>query len=272
MSKKELVKAEQNMVVEMASMFEADAGSGLAMGQEDLALPFLKIVSALDPILDDEESGARKGDIINTVTGSIYKGKEGIRVVPCAYQRKFIQWSPRGVGSGAPVEIFDSGDVLPKTQRSTDDNRDYLTDGSGMYLEETHQHFVLLIGDDGSVETALIAFKSTQLKKSRKWNSMCLSRSVQGANGPFTPPRFSHIYRLKTVSEENSKGSWHGWEMSVEGLIQDPFLYQRAKEFSLSIEAGEVKVKHTEEDVEPKIVKRVQATAKKEVAEDEMPF
>ena len=70
------------------SMFEADAGAGNEnMGQEDLALPFLKILSGLDPILDQNEE-ARKGDIYNTVTGQIYKGKDGIQVVPCAYQKR----------------------------------------------------------------------------------------------------------------------------------------------------------------------------------------
>ena len=86
------------------------------LDQEDMALPFLKIVSGLDPILDERED-VRKGDIVNTVTGEVYKGKDGIRVIPCAYQRKFIQWSPRGTGSGAPSHIFNPGDEMPKTER-----------------------------------------------------------------------------------------------------------------------------------------------------------
>ena len=94
--------------------------------------------------------------------------------------------------------------------------------------------------------------KSTQLKKSRKWNSMMASRSMQGQNGPFTPPRFSHIYHLKTVSEENSKGSWHGWEMSCEGVIEDGALYSRAKGFAESITAGDVVVKHTDDEADGK--------------------
>ena len=77
---------------------------------------------------------------------------------------------------------------LPKTIS------DYVQDGSGDYIEETHQHYVLVLHEDGAGETALVAMKSTQLKKSRKWNSMISSLTVQGKNGPFTPPRFSHVY------------------------------------------------------------------------------
>jgi hypothetical protein len=233
-----------------ASMFEQDAGAGMEnMGLEDMALPFLKILSGLDPILDTRED-ARKGDIYNTVTSTVYKGKDGIRVIPCAYQRRFIQWAPRGSGSGAPIAVFDPSEELPRVERSKDDNRDYVVGGNGDYLDETHQHFVILLNPDGSAETALISMKSTQLKKSRKWNSMMSSRQMVGKNGPFTPPRFSHIYNMKTLGEENSKGTWHGWEMSVEGQVTDAGLYIRAKEFSASILAGEVVVKHVSEEAQ----------------------
>jgi hypothetical protein len=229
-------------------MFEADAGAGMEnMGVEDLALPFLKILSGLDPILDEMEE-ARKGDILNTVTNAVYKGKEGLNVIPCAYMRRFIQWAPRGSGSGAPQAIYAPGDPdLPKTERSSEDNKEYVVGGSGEYIEETHQHFVMIVGEEGSVETALIAMKSTQLKKSRKWNSMISSLTMQGKNGPFTPPRFSHVYHLKSVSEENSKGSWHGWDISRVGPVEDAAVYTRAKNFSESVLSGDVVVKHENE-------------------------
>ena len=250
---KEVAKKEETGVAEFnPAMFEADAGGGLQdLGQEDLALPFLKVLSGNDPVLDVNEE-ARKGDIYNTVTGALYKGKTGIRVIPCAYQRRFIQWAPRGVGSGAPTAIYEPNDARPKVERSKEDNKDYVADGSGEYIEETHQHFVILLAEDGSMETALIAMKSTQLKKSRKWNSIMASRSMMGANGPFTPPRFAYIYDLKTIVEENSKGSWHGWEMSVEGPVSDAHMYTRAKEFASSITAGDVVVKHSDEEASTK--------------------
>ena len=58
------------------------------------------MLSRQDPTLDTID--AKAGDIYNTVTGEWYKGGEGIKVVPCAYQRRFLEWMPRGSGSGAP--------------------------------------------------------------------------------------------------------------------------------------------------------------------------
>lgn len=235
-------------VLGAADMFEADAGKGLEnLSQTDYALPFLKVLSRQDPVLDDLEN-AKAGDILNTVTNQVYKGKDGVRVIPCAYQRRYIEWAPRGSGNGAPINIYTPDDALPKTERSKDDNREYIVGGNGNYLDETHQHFVLVIEDDGSFAQALIPMKSTQLKKSRKWNSMIAGRTMMGKNGPFTPPRFSHVYLLKTVSEENSKGSWHGWEISVDKAVDNAALYSRARDFAASILRGEVNVKHVEDE------------------------
>ena len=122
-----------------------------------------------------------------------------------------------------------------------------VVDGDGSYIEETHQHFVIIINEDGSRETALIAMKSTQLKKSRKWNSMISTTMIKGKNGPFQAPRCSHIYDIKTIPESNDKGSWHGWEVSRDGPIQDANLYSQCKAFAKSISEGEVVVKHEEE-------------------------
>ena len=83
-------KEEKEVVVFDASMFEADAGAGNQnVGSDDLALPFLKLLSGLDSILDTHET-ARKGDIYNTVTGEVFSGKTGIKVVRCAYQRVLL--------------------------------------------------------------------------------------------------------------------------------------------------------------------------------------
>ena len=209
-------KEDTNIVAFDASMFEQDAGKGMEnISQEDLALPFLKILSGLDPLLDTLET-ARKGDIYNTVTGDVFKGKEGLKVIPCAYQRRFIEWSPRGVGNGAPVNMYTPDDKLPKTERSKDDNREYIVGGNGNYLDETHQHFVVIVGADGSASTALIAMNE-----------------------------------LKSVGEENSKGSWHSWDISLNGQVTDAALYSQARTFADSIMRGDVNVKHTDETVAP---------------------
>jgi len=229
------------------NLFEADAGQGLNMTQEDLALPFLKVLGQLSPECNKRDAkhveGAEPGMIINTVTGEVYDGVKGIDVVPVHYKRQHIEWQDRGESQGAPVKIYDAGDDLPSTTRDKF-NKDRLSNGN--YLENTASHFVVILGS--SPTTALISMKATQLKVSRKWNSMMMGLKMQGKNGMFTPPTYSHIYKLKTVQQSNDKGTWFGWDVSRVGPISDPGIYKIAKDFGANVSKGDVKVKHGEQE------------------------
>ena len=86
--------------------------------------------------------------------------------------------------------------------------------------------------------------KSTQLKVSRKWNSMMMGIKMQGKNGLFTPPTYSHIYKLSTVQMSNDKGTWFGWDVSKVGPVTDKAIYDMAKSFAESVGKGEVQAKH----------------------------
>ncbi len=231
-----------------ANMFEDDAAKGLgAIGQEDLALPFLKILGQLSPEVNKRDGkyveGAEPGMIYNSVSGELYDGVKGIDVIPCFYKLEYIEWKDRGEGLGAPVAIYDSSsDIMSKTKPDAN-YKDRLPNGN--YIEKTASHFVIVSGDSPS--TALISMKSTQLKISRKWNSMMSGIKMKGANGMFTPASFSHIYKLKTTQMSNDKGTWFGWEVSKVGPVTDKGLYDQAKGFSDSISKGSVKAKHGEE-------------------------
>ena len=231
-----------------ANMFEDDAAKGLgAIGQEDLALPFLKILGQLSPEVNKRDGkyveGAEPGMIFNSVSGELYDGVKGIDVIPCFYKLEYIEWKDRGEGLGAPVAIYDSSsDIMSKTKPDAN-YKDRLPNGN--YIEKTASHFVIVSGDSPS--TALISMKSTQLKISRKWNSMMSGIKMKGANGMFTPASFSHIYKLKTTQMSNDKGTWFGWEVSKVGPVTDKGLYDQAKGFSENISKGGVKAKHGED-------------------------
>ena len=231
-----------------ANMFEEDAAKGLGkIGQEDLALPFLKILGQLSPEVNKRDGkyveGAEPGMIFNSVSGELYDGVKGIDVIPAFYKLEYIEWKDRGEGPGAPVAIYDSSsDIMSKTKPDAN-YKDRLPNGN--YIEKTESHFVIITGDSPS--TALISMKSTQLKISRKWNSMMSGIKLKGKNGLFTPASFSHIYRLKTTQMSNDKGTWFGWEVSKVGPITDQQLYQQAKSFSENISKGSVKAKHGED-------------------------
>jgi hypothetical protein len=228
------------------NLFEADANQGAQnISQEDLALPFLKILGQLSPEVNKRDGkyveGAEPGKIINTVTNALY---DTINVIPVFYKRQYIEWQDRGTSTGAPVAIHDvSSDIISKATKGKD-YKDRLPNGN--YLDNTASHFVLTVGDNPS--TALISMKSTQLKVSRKWNSMMMGLKMQGKNGLFTPPTYSHIYKLSTTQMSNDKGTWFGWDVSQVGPVENADLYGTAKAFAESVGKGEVQAKHGTEE------------------------
>ena len=231
-----------------ANVFEDDAAKGLGnIGQQDLALPFLKILGQLSPEVNKRDGkyveGSEPGMIYNSVSGDLYDGAKGIDVIPAFYKLEYVEWKDRGEGSGGPVAVHDSSSDIMSQTKADANFKDRLPNGN--YVEKTASHFVIITGD--SPTTALISMKSTQLKISRKWNSMMSGIKLKGKNGLFTPASFSHIYRLKTTQMSNDKGTWFGWDVSKAGPITDTGLYQQAKTFSDSISKGSVKAKHGEE-------------------------
>ena len=228
------------------NMFEADADKGSQnMTQEDLALPFLKVLGQLSPEVNKRDGkyveGAEPGKIINTVSNELY---DTINVLPVFYKRQYVEWQDRGTSTGAPVAIHEAdSDIISQTTRGKD-YKDRLANGN--YLENTASHFVLVRSENP--HTALISMKSTQLKVSRKWNSMMMGIKMQGKNGLFTPPTYSHIYSLKTVQMSNDKGSWFGWDVSKVGPIEDKAVYEIAKSFAERVGKGEIQPKHGTED------------------------
>jgi len=233
------------------ALFEADAKKGFEnVDQESIALPILKLLQNGSAEAQRKHAnyveGADPGMFFNTVTRKLYDGEKGIQVIPCHYRLEYQEWADFGTGSGRPENIFPgNSDILSKTSKDAM-GKDRLPNGN--YLENTANHFVILMGKSPS--TALISMKATQLKVSRKWNSMMMGLRLQGKDGLFTPPTYSHIYKLKTVQQSNDKGTWFGWDVSKVGPITDKGIYEIARGFSTNVAKGAVVTKHG--DSEPK--------------------
>ena len=79
------IKAKTNGSV---SLFGDDLSKGFEnMTQEDMALPFVRILGQLSPQVTEGDakyiSGAKPGMIYNTVTSECFDGKKGMKVIPC---------------------------------------------------------------------------------------------------------------------------------------------------------------------------------------------
>jgi hypothetical protein len=237
--KNEVAVKEDQLPMAMMADMAADAGMGLEGADKDsFAIPFIAMLQGLSPQLETVDN-AKPGLFINTITNEVFKE---VMVVPCAYQRRYLRWAPRDAGGGykgdySPIDV-ETGKLL-NVERS-DDGRLRI---DGDELKDTRNHFVLVQSSTGVWQPALLSLSSTQIKKSKRWMSLIQGIELRTPQGkPFTPPSFSHVYKLTGIKEENAKGSWWGINVEVVDPVSDQELYMKAREFSKQVAAGDVKV------------------------------
>lgn len=240
-----------------------DAGEGAAFSADEMQIPFVRLLQALSPQLNKKKAeyidGASSGDAFNNVTGQYWDGEKGLTVIPCYQTTKYLEFTPREMGGGFRGEINPNNPVLQQTTRSG--SKEILPNGNE--LVKSDQHFCLIVDEDGGFQPAVIDMKSTQLKVSRRWKTQIAMQKVTLPDGrKVTPPVFATMWKLRSVEESNDQGSWSNWAVEKVGLVEDRNLYQEARTFRKSIEAGEVKAAPDEHE---------QSAARQE-ADQDIPF
>jgi len=237
MSNEKQVAVKKEAGLPSSVLFEDDASSGFEnVKTTSLALPILKLLQngsgEAQRRNQNYVEGAEPGMLLNTVTKQLYDGAKGVTVIPCHYKLEYQEWADFGTGSGRPENIFpDGSDILAQTTQDGG-GKDRLENGH--YILTVGQHYVIIVGDQGA-EQALISMSSSQGKVSRKWNSMMMSISLDGKNGPYTPPSFSHAYKLTTVLNSGKGNQWYGYNVTKIGPVKNEALYERAKKFYTSL-------------------------------------
>ena len=133
---------------------------------------------------------------------------------------------------------------------------------NGNHIVQTAYHYVLVLSNEG-YQNAVISMASSQLKKSRRWNSLMLSQKIKGPSGMFTPPTYAFTYKLSTVSESNDRGSWFGFQVEKGDQVSDAAIYGESKAFAQSAQSGAVEAK-------PAVPKLVQKD--KPETDEDIPF
>ena len=218
-------------------LFEDDAAAGFEnVKTTSLALPILKLLQngsgEAQRRNQNYVEGAEPGMFLNIVTKKLYDGAKGIEVIPCHYKLEYQEWADFGTGSNRPENIYaDDSDILSKTTKDGS-GKDRLDNGN--YILTVGQHYIL-IADGDSIEQALVSMSSSQGKISRGWNSMMLSITFEGKNGPYNPSSFSHSYKLTSVLNSGKGNQWYGYNVTKIGPVKNEALYERAKKFYTSL-------------------------------------
>jgi hypothetical protein len=242
MNQTSTAKKPNNALAEVFSLAEAKQGDGLSnVSTKDVMIPRIKLLQKMSPETDNESlPTAKAGQIFNSASQSVYDGPTGIRVVPCEYIRTYVEWAPEGTGNKAPVNIHPAtSNVMSLAKKSPTDNRFYLDNGN--YVEETANHIVLILDDNNNVESrGILTMKSSQLKKSRQWNYMMMTATMEGNGKTITPPSYAIVYRLSTLQEETNGKKYYGWTVAKEGFVPTKEIFTTGESFALAFRQGDV--------------------------------
>jgi len=218
-------------------------GEGLDFDTSELQIPFIRIIQAMSPQIKKSDpsfiAGAAQGDVFNTVTGQYWSGEDGITVVPCYQETKYLKFKPREQGGGFLGELAKDNPDISRTTRTG--AKEVLPDGNE--LVKSDQHYVIIVDEDGIPNFGIIDMKSSGLKVSKRWKTqMTMFSTKHPQTGELMKPAiFAVQWKLSVVEESNDQGSWFNWTVANDGLIQDKDLFLAAKNFRESIMKGEAK-------------------------------
>ena len=251
-------KTTQVVASELDKMLEADAGVGLEnITTEDMQIPFIRIIQALSPQLQKDDplyiKGAEQGDIFNTVSQEIYKQDEGVIVVPAFFEKKFLEFQLRSSGGGFVRELAaDDKDIAMTNREGT---IELLPNGNE--LVRTHQHLVIAQSADGTIAPSVLDMKKTQLKVSRRWNT--LKNSARLPSGALMPI-YGTAWQVTTVLEANDQGKWFNYKLD------------RVNDITPTIEKMMLEARNMYQGVSKGEVKMAAASADEIAKEEDVPF
>lgn len=248
---------------------EADAGIGTQMGVADVALPYVYILQTNSPQCNKAHSeyikGAEAGMFMNNVTSELFEGEQqGLIVVPCAYERKLVEWVDREKGGGWVADY--PPDHKIKNDVTMDQNNKPRLPNGNMLFETAYQYCLFYNPTTEVWGQCCIAMKSTGLKKNRMWNNAIVEATIPGTNKK--APRFLFPYQLRTVVETKGDNAWFNYDIERLPQTVTPEVYAAAKRFHELVSAGTIS-RGVEQ--ETGAVEQVTVTGDEKL-DDEIPF
>lgn len=196
------------------------------VGSDDMTVPRLELVQSLSEVRKKASpqyiEGIQEGDLYNNVTREVYG--ESVLFVPVAFVKEYLLWRDQkaGGGFGGSFATEEEAEGVRSTQEKPEE----------WEVVDTPQHFGLIISEaTGQVIEAVISMAKSKARVSRKFNSLV---RLNGGD------RFSRIYRIRGVSDQNKAGQ-DFFNIAIDGVaFVNEALYRRAESFYELLMSGKV--------------------------------
>lgn len=228
-------------------------------GASDVTIPFLRVLQQLSPQVTKGKSeyieGATAGNFINTASKQVYDGEQGVLIIPCRFQNRYLEWRPRNKGGGL-VRDFGTDAAAAMSRVAMQGEKGQNLTAEGNEIVRSFQYWALMSDGQGGADQIVLSLASTQAKKSKDWNYTIMTRKETIKGRPASMAKLPHFYtyKLTTVLESNDMGSWYGLRVTPHGrtleLPNGAEIFGAAKAFRELIDTGKVRTEVAHEGVD----------------------
>ena len=197
---------------------------------EDLVIPRLELVQALSKCRKKNDpasiAGCEEGMLYNNLTRELYG--ESVNLVPVLFKKEWLLWRDQELGGG-----FAGAHATPAEAERERQTQEDVDEWEAI---ETHQHFCLLVRDDGETEEVVVSMAKSKMKKSKQWNSLV---RINGG------PRFSRMYNYAGVAAQNDKNQdYFNVDVKNNGFVSEAVFLAAEKTYD-SISSGGAKADYS---------------------------
>lgn len=199
---------------------EQDAGKGVSTDIADNVVPLIKVLQALSPQCLKQKSeyikGAEAGMIWPRGEKQTWDGDEGVRVVPCYYERMWIEWGPK-LGDGLKGRHRNGTDDTPTelgaVLKKNSEDKDVWTLPNGNILQDNREHVVLVLDKYSEPTPFVLPMSGSNIGTSRAWHPiMNKKKTKKGAKAA----AYRFVYQLTSVAKTKDQFNWH--QMAITDL------------------------------------------------------
>ncbi len=205
----------------------------------DIVLPFINLLQSNSPQVENAVGeggieGARSGMLLNSLTDTLWDGKEGIEFVPAITEHAYVEWIKRTAGGGFVARHEPGSDVVEKAKAGGTPINELETEAGNDLVETFYVYGVIV--DDGVPMPVVLAFNSTKIKVYKKWNT-----KIVLFGGKAQIPLMAHLTQLGSSQERNAKGAFSNFSLTpANGGLMDSLLSPEDERFTAAANVREM--------------------------------
>lgn len=237
---------DQVAMEELNKMMAADSGKGVSTAMEDNIVPLIYILQSNSPQVqkkgENYVEGAEAGFIWFRGTKDVVSGDDGIPVVPCHFEKCWIEWMPdRGGFVGRHGADRPAGAVQKTDPQNP--KKKFWALPNGNHVVETREHVVIVLDVFDRPMPFVIPMSGSGHGASRAWMTLQNRKVVPGTD--LKAPAYGYIYRMKLQFRTNDQGDWFMWDVQDENdvptQLTDPAVYRLARQIEADFSSGKLK-------------------------------